>query len=674
VLAKRSSWLFWGAVLPLLILSYPAALRAQIPPCKGLRPGGLRLATGSAGGSYLRAGTALRDIAPELEIRPCSTAGTLENLALLSSNDVELALGQSDMLHAGWNLETLPSLEQENGKTWDFIQFKRVALVSWLFSERLQVLTSAHSYVSSMQDLRGKKIWRGLENSGAYLTAGEVLRAAGLDGQVKPPPTPITDYTQANRELLNGRIDAIFRISAVPMEYRRDLTADETPSTISELFRQGPEIRMLNLDQPLVDRLLEGSPYVGSTIYRDSYPRQSSGVRTIGLGSMLLTRQGLTEQEEKKVASLYRILHSWKGRRAAEKAMNIELDLLDRKLDPAIVDDARILNSYVFSQVSKDLELGSNARYLWLGLLAISAVAFFVALFHSEWLLINLVNRSKYLVTAGILVTACAGFALVLWFDERKFSPAFGTPVAAVESLFLYFAHGMKSDAVMTENGQFFALLALAVIATLVHRLHSDALDDSVDTWSKQLSNLLHGRVGYLSKNSVRVVVNWNDLAKARVEEWCKNPNKKDQVMVLGLNPVEALSASFEGKVKALLGDPAQRKCLQENLAGATSVLICSNWRSPYPEERRRAIPRELADNLTIRTIYAIRSLTRGGKSRYQIPIVAEILLPTNEEEAKAAGAPNVEIVGTAMKVMTVFPSPPVALEKAATTAVSSAN
>jgi uncharacterized protein len=645
----------------LVLVLWALPLPAQVPKCEGMQPGGLRVATGSPGGSYLRAGIALRDAAPELDIRPCTTEGTIQNLALLSSNQVELAIAQSDLLHAGWNFETLPSLEDKNSKkAWANIQFDKVELVSWLFSERLQVITSAHAFISSLRDLKGKRVWLGLPTSGAYATSGEVLRAAGVDpAQLDARPKQVRGYTEANEELLNGQLDAIFRITAVPMDYRRDLTPDERPSTISELFRKGPEIRMLSLDQALVDRLLEGSAYVEATIYRDTYPRLGSGVRTIGLGSVLLTRQGLNPQEKNKIHALYRTLHTRRGQKAAERMMNIELDLLGRKLDRANIDDAKILTSHVFAPVAQDLEAGTRAGYKWLAVLAVLAALFLAAVYRSEGLLTLLGNQSRYMVTAGILLAACALFALILWVDERQFSPAFSTPLAAVESLFLYFARGMKSDALMTENGQFFALFALAVIATLVHRLHSDALDDSVKSWSQKLKSRLLGRAGHLSGRKLRVVLNWNDLARRRVEEWSKPPGEnsrgkrtreKDSITVVCPNPLDSMSASLVTEINLIPRDPSQRKVLEANLDGASTVLICSAWRSPYPEERRRGISRELADSLTIRTIYCIRYLERGRPPGDPVPIVAEILLSANEEEARAAGGPNLELVTPAAR------------------------
>ena len=633
---------------------WPGATLAQIPNCKGMREGGLRLATGPVGGSYLRAGIALREAAPALDIRPCTTAGTLENLKLLSTNEVELAVAQSDVMHTGWNREHLPNLEDASAReTWGKIKFENLMLVSWLFSERMQVMTSAHTYASSLQDLKGKRVWLGFKESGSYATASEVLRAAGLDmAQLKVPPAEITSYTAANEALLQGEVDAVFRMTAVPNDYNRDLTPDDRPTTISALFNKGPEIRMLSLDQNVVDRLLQGSTYVGATIYRDTYPGLASGVRTIGLGSMLVTHHSLSPQQQKNVENLFDIIHTRVGRQATERVMNIELDQLDHELDPANLDDAKILAFYVSDGIAGRLRYRPSNKYLWITLGLIVAVLFIIGTYHSESLLRIFGTYTQYIVTAGILGAFSAGFALLLWHDEHKYTPGFSTPLHAFGSLFLYFAQGMRSDAMMTANGQYYALLALAVIATLVHRFNSDVLDDSVKSWSKRLSDRFHTRAGRLSSLHSRVVLNWNDLARQTVEAWCKEKELQDEIVVFSTVSPDALSACTAGRVRLVHDDPSQRKHLAKELPKANRVLICANWKSPYPEEKRRGISRDLADSLTIRAIYAIRTLERDRKTTQNVPITAEIQLVTNEEEARLAGAPSVTIVTASAKTI----------------------
>lgn len=651
MLPDRQVYLYRVVFLLVFLMSVSFKVVAQVPPCKGLAPGGLRLATGTAGGSYLRAGVALHDVAPELEIRPCSTGGSLENLALLSNGEVELAISQSDLLHLGWNGERLQTLDATNGELWDSTKFGNVQLVSWLFSEKLQILTASHAYVYTISDLAKKRIWRGPAGSGGYATAAEVLRAAGIDPDASAAQNgdpEIHDYAEAHDQLLKGKFAAIFRMTAVPIDYTQDFTADR-PSSISEVFHRGGEVRMLSLEQSLVDRLTSASSYAETTIYRDSYPHLGSGVRTIGLGSTLVTRQGLTEQEAHKVELLFGIMRERTRRQALEREMNVELDLLDKKLDPGSVDDERILLSHAFPAVASSLQIDTWATYRRLVPVGIVAAILLLLGFWYGPFLNALGASSRYVVVAGLLVGACALFGVVLWIDEHKYSASFGSPFTAARSLFLYFANGLKTDSLMTSNGQFFALIALAVIATLVHKLNSEALDDSVAGWSKKLSNILHGRAGKLSGRKLRVVVNWNELAEKKVQEWFHDrPDAK--VVVLGADACdvpEKWKAKMEkAKIEFIAGDAAQRAVLEEaGVAEAAYVLICSNWKNAFPGERRRNLRNELADDLTIRAIYAIRSLEQSGPWSYRVPILAEFFMTENEDEMLSAGAPKAELI-----------------------------
>jgi hypothetical protein len=99
------------------------------------------------------------------------------------------------------------------------------------------------------------------------------------------------------------------------------------------------------------------------------------------------------------------------------------------------------------------------------------------------------------------------------------------------------------------------------------------------------------------------VVLNWNDLARRRVEEWSKPSPKnskgkgwreRDSITVVCLSPIDP-SANLSAQFHLVAKDPSQRKVLEASLDGASTVLIGSAWRSPYPEEKRRGISRDLA-------------------------------------------------------------------------------
>src|ERR1700693_1053190 len=104
--------------LAILYLSATTALAQESlePKCTGMpQGGGPRLATGPADGTYLRFGRYLRKAAKQLDLRPCRTEGSLENLVLLSKNRVEYAIVQGDMLHKGWEGEEAPGDAKNEG-------------------------------------------------------------------------------------------------------------------------------------------------------------------------------------------------------------------------------------------------------------------------------------------------------------------------------------------------------------------------------------------------------------------------------------------------------------------------------------------------------------------------------------------------------------------------------
>src|SRR5262245_22450958 len=57
------------------------------------------LATGTPNGAYVLLGAALKGASEDLNIIPCTTEGSIENLQLLRNNKVQFAIVQMDSLH-----------------------------------------------------------------------------------------------------------------------------------------------------------------------------------------------------------------------------------------------------------------------------------------------------------------------------------------------------------------------------------------------------------------------------------------------------------------------------------------------------------------------------------------------------------------------------------------------
>lgn len=605
-----------------------------------------RIATALPESSYSRLARFMKENGGA-DVDICPTEGTIENLKLLQEKKVDFAIVQGDLMHRGWSGEPAP---EDAAADWNPEQFEKFSLVRRLYCEKLQIVAGPHSYVRSVSDLRKKHVWLGPKQSGAYATAWEVLRAAGLEpGDLKEEGLESKKYSDATGALAKGKLDAIFRVTSVPIDSDReeDQPRDMYSGTIAYLFKGTPEARLVSLDEPLIDRLLQAPGYVRTPVYRNSYPNQENGIMTIGIEALLITRLTNSAEDAQKVKAINKALDD--ARREIQKHTNISMDLLNRKLDPGGNVGEQVLAKHAHLAAQEILLLNKKERYFIAGSIGALALLFALFSFRSKKALETLGGNSKYIVNGGLLGAACALFGVALWYYEGRFSFDFHNPLAATESLLVYFARGLKTDALTTEQGQLTALLALAVIATLVHSINSEALDEGVSSWSKKLARWFYRKAANVRPDEKHyLVLNWDQRAAAKAAEWMKDPiSAKSKITIVSPNLVDLPGSAQDGRIEVLRGDPKSLAMLEKARAqDAKLVVISSAWSRSDPFDRRRAMDVELADNYTIRAIHAIRSLEwkNGTNGTAAVPIDAEIFLESNWPAAHSAGGACTEI------------------------------
>jgi TRAP transporter TAXI family solute receptor len=613
------------------------------------RKDGPRLATGPADSSYFRFARMLKEVSgPTQErLQVCVTEGSEENLELLNQNRVEFAIAQGDVMHKGWSGE-LPVKGTGDGLR--HVNFHNLLLVRRLFSEKLQIVTGPHTYISTVAELKSKHVWMGPSKSGTFSTAREVLQAAGVEGAVTNDPG-VRNYGQAEKAILNEDLDAFFRVTTVPVDSEReqdDPSDDASKASLTYLFKNNAEVHLLNLDAPLIDRILQSPAYVQVPVYRNSYPGQKNGVMTIGLEAMLITRiaeAGGDSPGDDEVRSLNAAITDGRGEIA--KRTNIDLDLVNAKLDPHGQSEERSLAAHAHPAAQRDITVNPKARYYVGASVALLFMILVLLSLRSKTALETIGGNTKYIVSAGLLVAACALFGVALWYYEGRFSFGFHNPLVAAQSLLVYFARGLKTDALMTQQGQLIALLALAVIATLVHSINSEALGEGVNKSSKKMASWFFKRAAALRPNERHLVIlNWDQRASERMAEWIKDPlNKRSKIIVVSpdITPVPGIAQS--SGIEILHGDPKNLDILEKaRVQDAKLVLICPAWRRMGPRDRRSTMDVEMADNYTIRTIYGIRMHECRSHSKRSVAIDAEIYLESNWREAKNAGGPEAQV------------------------------
>ena len=141
-----------------------------------------------------------------------------------------------------------------------------------------------------MDDLEGKTVSIGEEESGTEQNALQILNAYGLNEKLVD--TVNLNYTNAAKKLKSGDIDAFF------------CTAGVQTTVINELSKQC-KIRLISLDQKGIQRLKKSYKfYTEYTMPANTYASQTKEVKTVGVKAVLLASDKLSEDTVKDITQI----------------------------------------------------------------------------------------------------------------------------------------------------------------------------------------------------------------------------------------------------------------------------------------------------------------------------------------------------------------------------------
>jgi TRAP transporter TAXI family solute receptor len=252
-----------------------------------LRDVSVVIATGTQGGVYEGLGRGLAEVwrgqGAAATARP--TAGSVDNMALLRSGQVDVAICQADV--AG---EASGEASAAPAGTSDRVAVRALAR---LHDDYVQVLVRADVPAARVGELRGRRVSIGQPGSGVEFTAQRLLAAAGLR------PEDVQKFglgLRASSEALQaGRIDAFFWSGGVPTNTIADLVA--------QTAAQGTPVRMLDLSDVAAALQAEHPRVyqVGTVVAARAYPGLSAtvvpaAVPTLVVRNLLLTTDRLPDQ------------------------------------------------------------------------------------------------------------------------------------------------------------------------------------------------------------------------------------------------------------------------------------------------------------------------------------------------------------------------------------------
>lgn len=247
--------------LPILAISVIAAIAFSVQWTQQQRQiHTVAIATGSLDGEYYAFARALATVVarhqPNIRITVIPTKGAQQNQELLEQKRVELAIVQSD---------TPPQ--------------PSVRAMAYLFPEVFHLIVSERSGIEKMSDLRGKRVALMPKGSGSYNLFWSIGGHFGLSERNLTPILLPPD--QAYKALLQGKVDAVFRVIAIG-----------NPS-ISHLLTNS-QTKLLPIDQ--VDSLRLSLPILEATqipkgTYDGATPIPSQDLTVAAVRAILVTHE-----------------------------------------------------------------------------------------------------------------------------------------------------------------------------------------------------------------------------------------------------------------------------------------------------------------------------------------------------------------------------------------------
>ena len=199
-----------------------------------------------------------------------TTQGSLDNLRLINSGQIESGFAQADL--AAWAYGGA-NIFAEAGP------MPRLRAIASLFPEALQLVVRAESPIHSLGDLAGKTVALGEPGSGTSANARVVLAAMKF-GETEVARKNLSPG-QAAAALQAGTIDAFFVVGAPPLPAIRELAAI-TP------------IRLVPIEPEIVRELAKEFPfYHPSVIAGDTYPGIPEETASAGFFALWLVGAGI---------------------------------------------------------------------------------------------------------------------------------------------------------------------------------------------------------------------------------------------------------------------------------------------------------------------------------------------------------------------------------------------
>ena len=260
--------------------------------------------TGGQAGVYYPLGVALEKVfagsVPESRPSTQSTKASVENLNLLQAGRGEIAFTLGDSLRDAWN----GNAEAGFPRSWTSCGRSPASIRTTSRSSRRK-----ESGITTLADLKGKRLSVGAPKSGTELNARAILNAAGMTyedlGKVEYLP-----FAESVELMKNRQLDATLQSAGLGVASLRDLATSVA-------------ITVVEVPADIVAKV--GSPYHEVTIPAGTYDGQDADVATAAVVNYLVTRADLDDETVYQMTKgIFENLDQLVAAHAAAKAIKLD--------------------------------------------------------------------------------------------------------------------------------------------------------------------------------------------------------------------------------------------------------------------------------------------------------------------------------------------------------------
>ena len=255
-------------------LFHALAASAMIAGTPVLAQTQLSVATGGTGGVYYPMGGGLAEVINNNVEGYSATAevtgASVENMGLVATGDADMALGLAD---------TVQQAQTGTGR-FDGQQLEMLRGMASMYANMVQIVTLADSGITSLDDLKGKRVSVGAPGSGTEVNAEAILSANGIS--YDDIEEQRLNFNETADALANGDIDAGFWSVGAPT------------SSILNLATTN-DIRMIELTPEQIAAARAANPIFAETTLSGDVYEGVGDTKVLGVPNVLVVSSEMPE-------------------------------------------------------------------------------------------------------------------------------------------------------------------------------------------------------------------------------------------------------------------------------------------------------------------------------------------------------------------------------------------